>query len=344
MQYTELRGVSSHYSNEVGTSGLRTEPVVWSRIQNRLREAILELKTVETELSTAANVGTTMKDRIGAFEKSSKRQKFEMQRTILQKRIAELRSWLSKEGASADADGNVEMANMGALKVVYDTTAAQQGLTRVYVNGGRLFHDALFRRPFSTKSMVTHFSGLGKGVFVMSQEGNIHIHSHIVGHYHHSSLLGGGAVACAGEIEVDNGLIKSMSNKSGHYIPDYRHLHQIFHQLKKKGVGLHFPISVFGYADGSSPTTAKKFDSAQQFLDEMKTQYEIEYENLKLLAYWEHLVDSKLGERGWRYRDESKGEKVGVYVIATNHMVPHKEARAWLKLKGYRPETTILAE
>jgi hypothetical protein len=342
MKYTELKSVTTAFAHEVGTSGARTDPVTWSGVQDKLRAAILELKTVEAELSRGAIVGSDIRNRIASFEQSSKRQKHEMQRTKLQSRIAELRAWLAREGASADRDGNVDMTNMGALRVVYDDTAATQGLTRVYINAGRLFHDSQFRKPLSTRPMVTHFSGPGKGVFVMSQEGNIHIHSHIVGHYHHSSLLGGAPVACAGEIEVDDGVIKWMSNKSGHYTPNCAHLHQIFHQLQKKGVGLHFPITVFGYVDSSNPRARKAFQSAQMFLDEMKTQHEMDYENLKLLAYWEHLTDAKLGERGWRYRDESRGEKVGVYVIATGQMVPHKDARAWLKSKGYLPEISVV--
>ena len=162
----------------------------------------------------------------------------------------------------------------------------------------------------------------------MSITGNIHIASHIVGNYHHSSLLGGSKVACAGEIEVVAGVVRWLSNKSGHYFPNPDHLIQVLHQLQKKGIPLTFPLTVI------SATGAKtEFPNVGQFLQDRQLNDLPDYEFQKLMAYSEHLNDAVLVRNNWRWRG-SVAEPVGVYAINGGQPVPHKVVRTWLKGEG----------
>jgi hypothetical protein len=54
----------------------------------------------------------------------------------------------------------------------------------------------------------------------MDEHGNFFASKfHFVGRFHHSSLLAGAAVAAAGEIEVRNGQLIAISDRSRHYLP-----------------------------------------------------------------------------------------------------------------------------
>jgi hypothetical protein len=54
--------------------------------------------------------------------------------------------------------------------------------------------------------------------------------------FHHSSLTRGKETAASGGIEVKNGELKSISNKSGHYLPEVKDNLQAINELEKKGV------------------------------------------------------------------------------------------------------------
>jgi hypothetical protein len=54
--------------------------------------------------------------------------------------------------------------------------------------------------------------------------------------FHHSSLTRGKETAASGGIEVKNGELKSISNKSGHYLPSAKENLQAINELEKKGV------------------------------------------------------------------------------------------------------------
>ncbi|AAZ68442.1 hypothetical protein [Ehrlichia canis] len=72
----------------------------------------------------------------------------------------------------------------------------------------------------------------GKRVaYVITLGGNLIIHDHIVCDrskgqtYFHSTLAAGMPVICAGLIRVDNGMIRDISNESGHYKPGIANLY-----------------------------------------------------------------------------------------------------------------------
>ena len=92
-----------------------------------------------------------------------------------------------------------------------------QGLTYMvnFSSNGRLVDDAGV--PIHTQEYKSVFSGEGWGIFVVSPAGDWYVKNHEAGKFHHSSFLGGGAVRAAGEIVVDNGTIRGLTAKTGHY-------------------------------------------------------------------------------------------------------------------------------
>ena len=90
----------------------------------------------------------------------------------------------------------------------------------IFGNSGRLesmhpLHPGLF----STRNLSTVFSGTGWGIFVVDMERNLYVHKHVEGKYHHSTFLSGAPVAAAGEIAAEDGWVKVITAKSGHYMP-----------------------------------------------------------------------------------------------------------------------------
>lgn len=163
-----------------------------------------------------------------------------------------LRKWLSRQKAWFSGDGRLNWPMTMRFRVVYDAEIRNQIESLVTISGGLLYTSK--NDYFDTAGFVTHFSGPGKAIYVMSPAGNLHVSSHSVGHRHHSSLLAGNPVACAGEIEVKRGRIVWLSNKSGHYLPGREHLLQVLAMLQKKGVPLDFRLTVLGAGAGNYPT------------------------------------------------------------------------------------------
>lgn len=57
-----------------------------------------------------------------------------------------------------------------------------------------------------------------------------------VGKFQHSSFLSGDKVAGAGEWQVQDGIIKKISGRSGHYKPGLEHLRSALRALQKEDV------------------------------------------------------------------------------------------------------------
>ena len=89
---------------------------------------------------------------------------------------------------------------------------------------------------FDTSSSQT-WDGQSKAIFVVNEKGDVFASTYQkVGEFHHSSLGQGKAVAMAGEMEVDNGILKSISNRSGHYTPKPEYLDQTISHLEQSGI------------------------------------------------------------------------------------------------------------
>ena len=164
-----------------------------------------------------------------------------------QARHSELLTKLRREDLDIADDGTLR-TDLAGRTIGYDETADLQQKTLVTFEGGKLKRSAESGRPgdVSTADGVTHFSGAGYEIFVVSSDNEIHMADHKIGKYHHSSLLGGKEVAMAGEMRVEGGVIQEMSGKSGHYRPTRENCVQFLHWLEKDGIPLDFNFGGFG--------------------------------------------------------------------------------------------------
>jgi hypothetical protein len=89
---------------------------------------------------------------------------------------------------------------------------------------------------FDTSSSQT-WDGQSKAIFVVNEKGDVFASTYQkAGEFHHSSLGQGKPVAMAGEMEVENGVLKSISNRSGHYTPEPEYLDQTISHLERSGI------------------------------------------------------------------------------------------------------------
>ena len=132
-----------------------------------------------------------------------------------------------------------EVGDLTGRKVHYDSQEEQKQ-SSVSVSGGKLYRST--GELVDTSGSSTFFSGKGAEIFVASTDGYIHMGSHKIGKYHHSSLLAASKVSVGGEMKVTAGKIDWISNKSGHYAPTKDHLVQFLHWLEKDGVTLDFSV------------------------------------------------------------------------------------------------------
>lgn len=77
---------------------------------------------------------------------------------------------------------------------------------------------------------------------------SIYAGSHEEGYFHHSSFLAGKPVSAAGEIEVNNGILKTITDKSGHYRPTAEYTQQAVDGFKSSGIDIS-KVEVIGWGD-----------------------------------------------------------------------------------------------
>jgi len=107
---------------------------------------------------------------------------------------------------------------------------------KLHVKGGKLYDSAGNLFDTSVVKAPNRASG-GSAIFVMDENGDFYASkTQIVGKFHHSSLLAGAPVAAAGTIEVINGQIRGLSDRSGHYRPANEFTRQAVDSLQRQGV------------------------------------------------------------------------------------------------------------
>lgn len=176
------------------------------------------------------------------------------------KKIVHLRQWLFRQGVKLTPDGKI-VWRLSNARVLYDEDPEAQAMTRLTIQNGQIF--GADGELFDTSRMVTMHSGPNWAIYVMSAENIIHASSHAVGKRHHSSLLAGGPVACAGEIQVEQGRLLVLTNKSGHYTPPPAYLSQVISVLDAGGVE---PDSYKVLEHGPPPNKTVTHPSAAAFM------------------------------------------------------------------------------
>jgi hypothetical protein len=110
------------------------------------------------------------------------------------------------------------------------------GVRQVWIQGNQLV-----ARPFSSQeaptALTTSPGGSKRGeAYVWVKTGELFIHSHLAGQYHHSSFNEGHKVRCAGTLVAVNGALSHIDNNSGHYQPTDRHYLTLLMILQREGV------------------------------------------------------------------------------------------------------------
>jgi hypothetical protein len=95
-------------------------------------------------------------------------------------------------------------------------------------------------KPFDTTAgQSLHPGGEGRAIFVMDEHGSFYASNfHAKGQFHHSSLAAGQPVAAAGELVVKDGVLKMLTDQSGHYWPTTDFSAQAIEALKRLGIDM----------------------------------------------------------------------------------------------------------
>lgn len=116
-------------------------------------------------------------------------------------------------------------------------SAAESESFRLTVKDGKLYRDD--GRPFDTGRYESPRDGEPSAIFVMDPLGGLYAGpARNSGGFYHSSFLAGDNVAFAGEIIVRGGVIRRITNKSGHYRTPEALFGQLRRVLAAQGVGV----------------------------------------------------------------------------------------------------------
>jgi hypothetical protein len=118
-------------------------------------------------------------------------------------------AYIGTKASGSDSSTDVAYLNEGQGPKQY----------QVEFDASGLLVESIGDQPYSTRLHETAFSGDGWAIFVVSPTGELYSASHIVGKLHHSSFLGGRPVMAAGELVSEDGVVKVLTAKSGHYRP-----------------------------------------------------------------------------------------------------------------------------
>ena len=256
-----LKGLREETLKPLGIANLCLSQLVETRLKVAWLEADALRRGGLATHDTRPPANLSIQQRANFFEQNTP-QKLKERQKILNDRVVEYRKWLSRQGASFRNNYEIDHAGLKNKVVKYDFELSKQGATKVTIAGNQILtHD---NQLLDTKKMVTHHSGPGFAIYVISGEGNFHVASHKVGQYHHSSILAGGKVACAGEMKVTNGILSFISNKSGHYRPDNDDLLHALAILQKNGNSMHFAVNRL-----AANNKVEKYPSVDAFLTDI---------------------------------------------------------------------------
>jgi hypothetical protein len=87
--------------------------------------------------------------------------------------------------------------------------------------------------------------------YVMDAAGNLYLtFDHTPGYIHHSSMLAGAPVSCGGVMRVELGMVKLVSNYSGHYKPAPKCVKHVLTRLREMGIDTKLVKAEYIGADG----------------------------------------------------------------------------------------------
>lgn len=295
----------------------------------RLRFALIEERMLLASAANSAQVVAGNGSKFDQLRQFHSEQAAKIQAQVREERLQKLRALIARLkktliefGCQLDENGMIiESSQAPSEHVVYDHDPILRNATMIHFAGGRLFTDAACRTPLDTQRSSNIFTGAGTAIYVMSATGSFHVASQLKDYRHHSSILAGANVACAGEIRVENGFLKLINNKSGHYKPNQLHLYQVLHQLKKNSVS-GFRLEFLDNDRCRADYSVDRFMSA----------IEQDYFERRLICYVEGTSPETLKRLGWTFIGApSEGKSIGMYDTVTGTRIPYKKVVSTLK-------------
>jgi hypothetical protein len=140
---------------------------------------------------------------------------------------------LKNAGMGKDVNDNMS----GLMSTPYLLAQQRQRYLVTVNHEGRLVQDGFL--------LNTSGDPTGYNMFVMDGDGAIYSGSKAELN-HHSAFLAGGPVASAGVWRVSYGMLKAVSDQSGHYRPPRDYAEQVLTELKRRGVNVHGVIKEWG--------------------------------------------------------------------------------------------------
>jgi hypothetical protein len=136
------------------------------------------------------------------------------------------------EGEEIPTNPDNWLGGYGQVTYLTDAELAQYKVT---IQNGKLYgaSDDLF-----DTSKASTWDGNKRAILIIDEKGDMYVSNYQKAmEFHHSSLGQGNPVAMAGEIEVTNGKLNYMSNRSGHYHPTKEFMDQSIEHLSDQGLG-----------------------------------------------------------------------------------------------------------
>ncbi|MFN6529220.1 hypothetical protein [Nostoc sp. ChiSLP03a] len=160
--------------------------------------------------------------------------------------------------------------------VKYLESEAERRPRGVTISGGKWI-DA-FGDDLSSKGMIAlgaPNNGNDWMIFVLSPDGKFYADAHKEGEYHHSSALAGIPVKGAGAIQVINGKLEAITDKSGHYKPNMHQMYTTLKHLEKLGVNPEtYMVYTRDLGDMQGDKWIEKYENSDGFKEYRKQQQE----------------------------------------------------------------------
>lgn len=129
---------------------------------------------------------------------------------------------------------------------------------RIYNRDGTLF-DTRDGTYTHREDGILKTKPIDAAIFVMDEDGRLYSHKHQhVDRWKHSSLVGGGVVASAGEWTVHDGIPVRITDRSGHYFPPRFLTEQLLRELQIHSVDISL-ITLVLYSPLSANSHRKRF-------------------------------------------------------------------------------------
>jgi hypothetical protein len=148
-------------------------------------------------------------------------------------------TWIKTDDAIEELESHEGTRDISEFQVRYLTPMQRAEHLVTFRKEGNDTFLSYQGKPLNTEHFSTE-AGDGRAIFVIGPNHELYAGSHEYCKFHHTSFFGGKPVIGAGEIITDpNGKLIAITDKSGHYKPQKKHMFDTLRVLKEeKGVDL----------------------------------------------------------------------------------------------------------